>query len=233
MAFSRRFGIGAAGWFDSAQGRRRCDDRWRGQDYTELPRCISILWFKVPLLTSGRFHTIISLAAQHSHEIFADELEIHVLELPNLHLAASDRQAKLERWARFLRATTVRELEELAREDATMSTAKKALEDLSMDPEARRIASARETAVLMHQHLLAASRKAGLVEGEAKGRAEGEAKGRAEGESAALRSVIASICGSLGVELTAERTSELARLNTAKLKRLTEVLLAERRWSVD
>jgi hypothetical protein len=80
-------------------------------------------------------------------------VEFHVLELPNLNLATTDRHAKLERWARFLRARKV--------------------EELSSDPEARRLASERETADLMHGHLMASS----FEYGEAKGRAEEKALG--------------------------------------------------------
>ncbi len=63
-----------------------------------------------------------------------------------------------------------------------MSTAKKTLEELSKDPEARRIASARETAVLMHRHLMNASREEGREEGRQEGREEGRQEGREEGE---------------------------------------------------
>jgi predicted transposase/invertase (TIGR01784 family) len=148
------------------------DSLAKGQDYTLLRPCISILWFKEPLLKGSRFHSVFHLSEDESRDCFTKEIEIHVLELPKLHLAAADRQAKLDRWARFLRAQTVVELEDLAREDPIMTTARDTLEELSSDPTAQRLARERETAVLMHRHLMNSSLEHGLRQG----RAEGEAK---------------------------------------------------------
>ena len=54
-----------------------------------------------------------------------------------------------------------------------MNTARNALERLSSDPEAQRLAEESETAQLMHQHYMASAFEAG----EAKGFEAGEAKG--------------------------------------------------------
>lgn len=132
-----------------------------GEAYTELRSCVSILWFKAAVLRSPGFHSVFHLSEDESRELFSRHIEFHVLELPKLHLASQRRQAKLERWARFLRARTEEELEVLAQEDPTMTAAKHALEELSSDPEAQRLARDRETAVLMHRHLLASSRNDG------------------------------------------------------------------------
>jgi predicted transposase/invertase (TIGR01784 family) len=166
------------------------DSMVMGQDYTILRPCISILWFKESLLKGSRFHSIFHLSEDESRDLFTEEIEFHVLELPKLHLATADRQAKLERWARFLRAQSGEELEELAREDSTMTTAKNTLEELSSDPVAQRLARERETAVLMHRHLMNSSLEHGLKQGRAEGEARGEAKGRAEGEAKAVLAVL-------------------------------------------
>jgi predicted transposase/invertase (TIGR01784 family) len=152
------------------------DSLAKGRDYTLLRPCISILWLKEPLLKGSRFHSIFHLSEDESRDWFTKEIEFHVLELPKLHLAAPDRQAKLERWARFLRAQTAVEFEGLAREDPIMTTARDTLEDLSSDPTAQRLARERETAVLMHQHLINSSLEHGLSQGRAEGEARGEAK---------------------------------------------------------
>jgi predicted transposase/invertase (TIGR01784 family) len=152
------------------------DSLGMGQDYTLLRPCISILWFKEPLPKGSRFHSIFHLSEDQTRETFTNEIEFHVLELPKLHLATADRQAKLDRWARFLRAQTAEELAELAHEDPIMTTAKDMLEDLSSDPAAQRLARERETAVLMHRHLMNSSLEHGLKLGEARGEARGEAK---------------------------------------------------------
>lgn len=56
-----------------------------------------------------------------------------------------------------------------------MSIAKQALDQLSLDPQARRLARERENSLRLYQMHLAASR----IEGAAEGHAAGEAKGRA------------------------------------------------------
>ncbi len=194
----------------------------RGDGYTSLRPCVSMLWSNQKLLNSPRFNSAFHLSADHSHEVFSPEIEIHVLELPKLHLVAADRKARLERWARFLGAKSIDELDELTREDDTMMTAKNALQDLSMDPDARRIAGDRETAVLMHRHLMASSFEAGLVEGESKGRNEGEIEG--------LHVAIQALCRVLGVEPELDRAARITTLSADQLRQLIAAIEAERRW---
>ena len=47
-----------------------------------------------------------------------------------------------------------------------MNTARNALEKLSSDPEAQRLAEERETGLLMHQHLMASAFEAGEAKGD-------------------------------------------------------------------
>jgi predicted transposase/invertase (TIGR01784 family) len=185
-----------------------------GEDYTLLRPCISILWFKEPILPGSRFHSIFHLSEDHSHEKLTPEIEFHILELPKLPLADQDRQAKLERWARFLRAQTTQELEALAQEDAMMTTAKDTLQELSSDPVAQRLARERETAVLMHRHLINSSRE------------EGRAEGRAEG----LREAVRTTCAILSVEIDEAREQLLSSFGCDRLMKLLQLLQTERGW---
>jgi predicted transposase/invertase (TIGR01784 family) len=190
----------------------------KGEDYTLLRPCISVLWFKEPLLKGRRFHSIFHLSEDESREKFSSEIEFHVLELPKLGLAPVEHQAKLERWARFLRAETPEELEQLAREDSTMTTARNALEELSMDPDAQRLARERETAVLVHRHLIAASRE------------EGRTEGREEGLRGGTLIAIRGMCSILGVDIDIEKTKYLESLSLEQLAAFVEKLQTERRW---
>jgi hypothetical protein len=76
-------------------------------------------------------------------------------------------------WARFLAAHTDEERIQLAMEDATMTTALKALEQLSEDPETARLARAREESMFFYHSSIAHAerqgRQEGLLEGERKG----------------------------------------------------------------
>ncbi len=198
--------------------RTFADGMASGDAYSTLRPCISILWFKDPFLQNPRFHSVFHLSEDHCREVFSPEIEFHVLELPKLHWASADRQARLERWARFLRAETIEDLEELAREDAMMNTAKNALEELSADSDAQRLARERETAVLVHRHLIGSS-----IE---KGRAEGRVEGRVEG----VLLTIGSMCKLLGIELDEVKSEQLRTLDVEQLVGLVERLESERRW---
>ena len=129
--------------------------------------------------------------------------------MPKLHLADPGRQAKLERWARFLRAQTAEELEELARGDAMMTTAKDALEELSSDPVAQRLASERETATLMHRHLINASR---------------------EDARQVIVEAVRALCEILEIDIDAARARRMASLDCDRLSMLVQRLKTERRW---
>lgn len=185
-----------------------------GDDYRALRPTISILWLKKPLLKIPGFHSIFHLAEDHTQEVFSDVLELHVLELAHLGLASAERQAKLERWARFLSAQTPEELEALAREDPMMNTARNALERLSSDPEAQCLAEERETALLMHQHYMASAFEAGEAKGELKER----------------RETVRSLCRVLGVSLDEARAERLLRLDAAELLTLIGKIETERQW---
>jgi predicted transposase/invertase (TIGR01784 family) len=201
-----------------------------GEDYTVLRPCISILWFKEPVLRGSRFHSIFHLSEDDSRENFSTEIEFHVLELPKLPLARPDRQAKLDLWARFLRAQSVEELEELAREDAIMTTAKDALQELSSDPTAQRLARERETAVLMHRHLINSSLEQGREEGRTEGRVEGRAEGRVEGRVEGLMVAVHLASEMLDIEIDTVKEQQLASLTCDQLAALVEHLKTDRRW---
>ena len=186
------------------------DSLAEGDDYDELPPCVSVLWFKMAILRTPRFHSIFHLAEDHSHEVFAHEIEFHVLELPNLHLADAGRQVNLDRWARFLRAESPDEIEQLAQEDSIMTSARNALAELSMDPEARRLAQERETAGLMHKYLLKASYKDGQKEG--------------------LLVAVRTTCSILGIRLDAEKSEHLIQLDVNQLEQLVARLESDRKW---
>ncbi|HEY5957842.1 MAG TPA: Rpn family recombination-promoting nuclease/putative transposase [Polyangiaceae bacterium] len=137
----------------------------RGGDYSSLRPCVSILWLKLCMLESQRFHTTFHLSEDQTREVLSSEIEFHVLELPKLHLASVERRTKLERWAQFLSAQTEEELRQLAQEDSIMNTAKDILEVLSADPAAQQLARDREMSLRAHHHLIASSREQGRAEG--------------------------------------------------------------------
>jgi hypothetical protein len=98
-----------------------------------------------------------------------------------------------------------------------MATARDALERLSSDPDAQRLADERETAILVHQHYMASAFEAGEAKGEAKER----------------RETVRILCRVFGIVIDEERAQRLAALEASKLARLIQELENERQWPQD
>lgn len=96
---------------------------------------ISILWSRGTLSRSVRFHSVFKLTEDHSKDLFGPELEFHVLNLSRVPPCCSEgSDARIVRWAKFLNARSISELEILAQKDAIMAEAKAALVKLSLNP---------------------------------------------------------------------------------------------------
>jgi predicted transposase/invertase (TIGR01784 family) len=156
----------------------------RGAEYSDLRRCAVILITNFAELVGSHFHSTFALGEVRSGERLTDHLELHVVELPKLRQAMErNEEPDLLAWGRFLSATGDEELEELARSNPVLRSAKEALERLSADPEARLRAEQREMALLTYELDLAKVRREGYAEGKAEGHAEGRAEGHAEGKA--------------------------------------------------
>lgn len=164
--------------------RDYADQLHQGDDYDRLTPSTSILWVVRPLFEGlHRLHSIFTLREEHTGTLFSGHTSFHLIQLSKLSRQLSlpwvhvnDYAAQVVRWARFFMARSPGELDHLTSENRIMSLAKQTLDELSLDPEAQRLARKRRDEIRLYNISLAASRE----EGEAKGRAEGEAKGRAE-----------------------------------------------------
>ena len=94
-----------------------------------------------------------------------------------------------------------------------MNTALNALERLSSDPEAQRLAEERETALLVHQHYMASAFEAGEVK--------------------ALRESVRMLCRIFDISIDDARSERLSVLDSAGLSNLIGRLETERRWPED
>lgn len=165
--------------------------------------------------------SIAFLGKTQSHTRLTDHLAFHVLQLPEisqasgLSLPAPERA--LRNWSRFFTAPSERALAQLAREDSTMATAVEALERLSQDPDAQRLAREREDLVRLYHMSLAESRREGVVEGFEAGRIETQ------------RKTIIALCASFGIELSAAQLATLSAPD-ADLDGILDTLIRERRW---
>jgi hypothetical protein len=98
-----------------------------------------------------------------------------------------------------------------------MNTARDALERLSSDPLAQRLAEERETALLMHQHYMASAFEAGEAKAGLKER----------------RETVRVVCEVLGIEIDETRESLLSSLDLDQLSLLVQKLKGERKWPVE
>jgi hypothetical protein len=148
---------------------------------------------------------------QRLHALLSDVLAVHVVELPRVEQASAEGDGiDLQRWARFLRFDNERELESLASEAHIMADAKHALEILSREPSAQRIAEMRREAEI--------ARKLDRAED------------LAEGREQALRKSIAAFCHAFAIEVDEQRRAALEALDEAGLAALLDKLYALRAW---
>jgi predicted transposase/invertase (TIGR01784 family) len=153
--------------------RDYADQLHRGDDYVDLSPSIGVVWLLEPVPNLPvRLHTLYELRERHTHERLTDQLAIHILQpLAPPSPDAFGYHPQVERWARFLTATSDAELDQLAAEDPIMTIAKDALDQLSQDPATHRLARERADAIKLYQIELAAYGRQARAEGEAKGEA--------------------------------------------------------------
>ncbi|MBI2389795.1 MAG: Rpn family recombination-promoting nuclease/putative transposase [Deltaproteobacteria bacterium] len=149
-------------WARLYSGRLR-----RGDDYARLEPVVCVVFLDARS-SSRRFHSMYQVREVHDHAVLSDDLAVHVIELPRLEQAPSEGEhIELQRWARFLRLGDgdERALESLASEAPIMAEAKHALEILSLEPSAQRIAEMRREAEIMRK----LDRQEALDDGRAEG----------------------------------------------------------------
>ncbi|MBI2393986.1 MAG: Rpn family recombination-promoting nuclease/putative transposase [Deltaproteobacteria bacterium] len=206
-------------WARLYSGRLR-----RGDDYLRLEPVVSVVFLASARRPQPhdetrspdrRFHSTYEVREVHDHALLSDVLAIHLVDLPRLEQASTEGEGvDLQRWARFLRFDDERALDSLASEEPIMAEAKHALEILSREPSAQRIAELRREAELARK----LDRQEALAEGREQGRAE------------ATRANIESVCRALAIELDHARRADLAALDEAGLVALLEAILARRAW---
>ncbi len=124
-----------------------------GDSYTTLHPVYSVLWLGDNLHKDTPFHSRYRVAEATKGRLFSDNLQIHTLELKKVaELPASNQDADVD-WGRFLTATD-EERKLLASRSPIMKTAVDALTNLSLDPEAQRIAWERDRNERAARHMM-------------------------------------------------------------------------------
>ena len=206
----------------------------RGDPYRVLLPTRGIVWTTRTFLPEVElFHETFRLTGARSAARFSEHLEIHVLDLSKLGKTRPDDEPRLLRWGRFFVLDDIRQARLLAAEDPTMSIALTKLEEISHDPEARRIAAERERDLLAQGHTIGAALRRGRKEGFELGKQEGIELGKQEGielERRALLHSVLTLAEVLGVTLTPQQTSALDGEDATALRARLASLRHDRAW---
>ena len=157
-----------------------------GASYVELRPAITIC-----VLTKSMFPQIPQLhldfrLRENSGQLLNDDLQIHLLELPKLHVTAENVSSAtpIEQWAFFLLNADKLTPEEIERlfPNSPLIEAAGVLKMIARTPEQQQFYDARLKFQLDEAARLEMARFEGRTEGRTEGRAEGEEKGRVKGE---------------------------------------------------
>ena len=150
----------------------------QGQDYTKLPKCITINLIGKSFNKNKRLHNKYLVLEQDTKEPLVSKLEIHILNLEKARLLKegqykNNKTKRLLNWLKFIE-TDDREVHNmLAQESPMMRKANTTIELMEMSPRDKWLYDSR----MKYEH----DRASCINEGYQRGILQGEAKGRQEG----------------------------------------------------
>jgi hypothetical protein len=139
------------------------DQLRRGQGYEHLTPSAVIVWLPTPLFPAlDELHMVFELRERRRSVAFGAHLAIHVIQLSAVSSGKGSGYDVVERWARFFVGYDDPDtLARLAAEDPIMAVATQTLEEISQDPELRRLALEREDEYRLYRFDLEACREEG------------------------------------------------------------------------
>lgn len=196
----------------------------RGGNYEHVRPSIVVVWLAEPLFPAlDQFHSVFELRERRTQIRYGEELTLHLLQLSKLPAfqassATSHYEELTTLWGRFLSAKSRLEFQRLKVQDPIMSQAVDALEDLSRDPEALRLAEKRRIDQKFYEMGLAMAREEATREG----RREGIQQGMQQGIASILRRLLEQKFGPMDAQ--ADERLRLASLE--ELERWSKRVLA-------
>ena len=169
-----------------------------GEKYTELVPVVGVFVLGFDELPADRLHSVFEVREREEGYSLSAGLELHFLELSKLERVDREREdAEVVYWCQFFAAETDEELERLAMDHPEIRPAKEALDELSSDPKARRLAEDRVLWHWMYDDGIATARKEGREEGRQEGREEGRQEGRGQERRRLVRHLLEKKFGAL------------------------------------
>ena len=144
-----------------------------GDQYHKITPTASIVVLAYNETAEENFHTIYELRERTSHNLFTEDLRIHLIELLKvskfLAKHPEERTQEVVFWTRFFNATTQVELEALAMERPIFEKANEALKVISNDPTTQQMIEDRLKAQLNFGTAMDGAREDGFELGIEKG----------------------------------------------------------------
>jgi predicted transposase/invertase (TIGR01784 family) len=172
-----------------------------GMAYHELKPTIAICFMNTPLFPEiADHHLVFDLRERQYHELFTDQLQMHILELPKFNKQVEQLATPLDRWLYFLRHAQALDADALPAL-LDMPDVRWAMRDLMMITQSEidreryesrlkaqfdahsRMVNARDALERGLQQGLQQGRQQGRQEGRQEGRLEGRQEGRLEGRA--------------------------------------------------
>jgi predicted transposase/invertase (TIGR01784 family) len=185
----------------------------RGDDYLALRPSIVIVWFVAPLFPElEQFHSVFELREQSTQALYGDELTLHLLQLSKLPKPGTSNGpfAQLaELWGQFFTAKTRLDFERLREQNHVMADAVDALEELSLDPIARRAARKRWEDAKFYEMGIAMERKEARDRGLNEGLQQGLQQGLNQGVAIGATKTLLTLLEARKLEVTDEERSRI------------------------
>ena len=148
----------------------------KGEGYERLEKCVHVGILDFILFGEDEeYYSCFHIREDLRNRLYADKLEVHILELPKLK-KNDYPETELLNWAKFMNAERQEEFEEMAEKDKYIEKAYEALKNISADDEKRLEYEAREKALRDHNYLMKSNWEAGEKIGISKGMEQGESR---------------------------------------------------------
>ena len=158
----------------------------QGQDYTNLPKCITINLIGEGFNKNKRLHNKYLVLEQDTKEPLVSKLEIHILNLEKVRLLKEaqhkdNKTKRLLNWLKFIE-TDDREIRSmLAQESTMMRKANTTIELMEMSPRDKWLYDSRMKYEHDRASCISEGYRQGIEQGKIKGRQEGIQQGFADG----------------------------------------------------
>ena len=158
----------------------------QGQDYTKLPKCITINLVGKGFNKNKRLHNKYLVLEQDTKEPLVSKLEIHILNLEKARLLKegqykNNKTKRLLNWLKFIETDNPEVREMLEQESPMMRKANTTIELMEMSPRDKWLYDSRMKYEHDRASCISEGYRQGIEQGKIKGRQEGIQQGFADG----------------------------------------------------